>query len=329
MKSALLSFVAAVVLVGCSCENNTPAPVPDASTPAQGVAAGEPNPATPAPAGPAAAPVDGEATLKAPTTATAGATFEVAWTGPGNAQDYVDLAPRAYEKTSGEISYSYVRDTKGTVSLRAPVAPGEYDIRYVLDMGSSRSVKARTPLTVTEAGATLTAPATAETGQALSVAWTGPDGKGDYVDLVKAGETKTSGEIIYAYTSAGSPAKLEAPSAPGNYEIRYLLEGPGGRKVIAASPLAVSLARASLKAPASVARGAKFRVEWTGPKSSGDYVDLIEKGSTATSGETSYFYLASAPELTAPAQPGDYEVRYVLDAPGGRVVLARTPVSVR
>lgn len=329
MKSIILAGAAVLALAACSGEKQSPAKPADASAPAQGIAVGEPNPSAPAPADPNAPPVDGEATLKGPATAVAGATFEFAWTGPGNASDYIDLVPRAYDKTSGEISYSYVRDTKGTVSLRAPVAAGEYDVRYVLDMGSTRSVKARAPLTVSEASAKLTVPATAETGQELSIAWTGPNGKGDYVDLVKAGETKTSGEITYAYTSAGTPAKLEAPSSPGNYEIRYLLEGASGRKVITSAPLAVTLANATLKAPAVVGKGAKFKVEWTGPKSSGDYVDLMEKGSTATSGEKSYFYLASAPELTAPAQAGDYEVRYVLDAPGGRAILARVPVSVR
>lgn len=54
----------------------------------------------------------------------------------------------------------------------------------------------------------------------------------------------------------------------------------------------------------------------------------MKKGSTATSGELSYFYVANTPDLTAPAEAGEYEVRYVLDAPGGKVVLARIPVRV-
>ena len=333
MKSVILACVSTVVLVGCSCENNTPPPTaeitPSTEVGQQGIAVGEPNPATPVPADPNAPPVDGEASLKAPATVTGGATFDVTWTGPGNAQDYVDLVPRGDDKTSGEISYYYVRDTKGTVSLHAPVAAGEYDVRYVLDMGTSRSVKARVPLTISEASATLTIPAAAEMGQELSIAWTGPNGKGDYIDLVKAGDTKTSGEIVYAYTSAGSPAKFKAPSAPGAYEIRYLLEGASGRKVIASGPLTVTQAKATLKAPASVAKGANFKVEWTGPKSSGDYIDLVPKGSTATSGEKSYFYVTATPDLTAPSEAGEYEVRYILEAPGGRAILARVPLSVR
>lgn len=329
MKLAILACISTVVLVGCSCENNTPPPVVEDAAPAQGVAIGEPNPATPAPVDPNAPPVDGAATLTAQATAMAGANVTVAWTGPGNAGDYVDLVPRGFANTSGEITFAYVRSSNGSVIVRTPTAAGEYDIRYVQDLAGPRTVKAISQLTVTAATATLAGPATAETGQALEIAWSGPNGPGDYIDLVKAGETKTSGEIVYAYTNAGTPAKLEAPSSPGNYDIRYVLEGPGGRKIPTTIPLSVMAAKATLKAPGSVTKGAKFKVEWTGPKSSGDYVDLVPKGSTATSGEKSYFYVTSTPDLTAPADAGDYEIRYVLEAPGGRAILARIPVQVR
>lgn len=333
MKTTILACVYAVVLVGCSCENNTPPPAAEV-TPAteagrQGIAVGEPNPATPAPADPNAPPVDGEATLTAPASAVAGANVTVAWTGPANAGDYVDLVPRGFADTRNEITYAYVRNSNGSVVVRAPTAVGEYDIRYVQDLAGPRSVKATAPLTVTAPKVMLEAPAKVETGQAFDVVWTGPNGPGDYIDIVKAGELKTSGEITYAYTNAGSPAKLEAPSVHGNYDIRYLLEGPGGRNITGITPVSVTLAQATLKAPGSVAKGAKFKVEWTGPKSSGDYVDLVSKGSTATSGEKSYFYVTATPDLTAPAEAGDYEIRYVLEAPGGRAILARIPVQVR
>ena len=74
-----------------------------------------------------------------------------------------------------------------------------------------------------------------------------------------------------------------------------------------------------------------MKVEWTGPKRRGDYVDLVKKGETATSGELSYFYTDrdNSSELTAPAEAGDYEIRYVLEAPGGRQVLAKRSLTVR
>jgi Ca-activated chloride channel family protein len=317
--------VAGLALAACTPKKETPAD-PAAATP------GTPAASVPAPADPNAPPKDGEASITSPPTAVAGASINVTWTGPGNQGDYIDLVPRGFTNTSGEITYAYVRQTNGTVSLRAPTAPGDYDVRYVLDMGNAtpRVVKAVAPLTITAATATLQAPATAEAGQALEVQWTGPNGKGDYVDLVKAGVTATSGEITYAYTSAGNPAKIEAPSTAGDYEIRYVLEGPGGRILSAKSALKVTSPKATLNAPDTAAKGKAFKVEWTGPKSSGDYVDLVHKGNTATSGESDYFYTttASPGELTAP-EAGEWEIRYILEAPGGRAIIASRPLIVR
>jgi Ca-activated chloride channel homolog len=328
MKMLVLGSVALIVLGACSCENNTPDPAAAlAPPPPQDVAAVEPTPA-PAP-DPSRPPVDGEATLTAPESVIAGSNIDVAWTGPGNSADYIDIVPRGQKDTGTQSTYGYVGPSKGSVTLRAPTTAGDYDLRYILDMAGKKTVKATAPLAVTGAVATLVAPATAETGQSLAIAWTGPNGAGDYIDIVKGGQTATGTQVTYVYTNAGTPAKLEAPSSPGVYDIRYVLEGPGGRKVPATSKLAVTLAKATLDAAPTAAREAKIRVQWTGPNSSGDYIDLVKRGSTATSGEASYFYTANNGELTAPKEAGDYDIRYVLDAPGGRAILARRPISIR
>jgi Ca-activated chloride channel family protein len=276
-------------------------------------------------------PVDGNVTLTAPAKVGIGASIEAHWTGPGNTGDYIDLVPRGTTATSGEITYVYVRDAIPVAKLQAPTTAGEYDVRYILQLASERKIKATAPLTVSAASATLTVPPSAEAGEPLSIAWQGPAGAGDYVDIVPAGHSETSGEVTYAYTRDGNPAKLTAPGKSGAYEIRYVLEGPGGRKVLAASPLAVIQPAATLKAPDIAAKGSKVKVEWTGPKRRGDYIDLVKKGQQETSGELSYFYTDrdSSSELVAPAQAGDYEIRYVLEAPGGRQVLARRPLRVQ
>ena len=200
-------------------------------------------------------PVDGEATVTAPATAGVGAVIEVGWTGPGNSRDYIDLVPRGKTETSGEINYAYTRDAIPTAKLRLPTSAGEYDVRYILDLGSERKVKATATVPVTAAAATLTAPPKAEGGEPMSIAWTGPAGTGDYIDVVAAGRSETSGEVTYAYTRDGNPATITAPGKAGAYQIRYLLEGPGGRKVLATSPLEVTQPAATLKAPDSVSKG--------------------------------------------------------------------------
>jgi Ca-activated chloride channel family protein len=320
MKTELLAGCALVLaLAGCTKKEAAPA------TPAAA------SPSSPGQTINTGSPVNGEATLTVPAAVGVGAPIEAGWTGPGNSGDYIDLVPRGFTGTSGEIGYAYTRDAIPVAKLQAPTTPGEYDVRYVVQLASERKVKATAPVTVSAATASLTVPPKAEGGEPMTIAWQGPAGTGDYVDIVPAGSSATSGEITYAYTRDGNPTKLTAPGKVGAYEIRYVLEGPGGRKVLASSPLAVTQSAATLKADDTVAKGSKVKVEWTGPKRAGDYVDLVKKGHAETSGELSYFYTdrASSSELTAPAEPGDYEIRYVLEAPGGRQVLARRPLRVR
>jgi Ca-activated chloride channel family protein len=57
----------------------------------------------------------------------------------------------------------------------------------------------------------------------------------------------------------------------------------------------------------------------------------VKKGYNPTSGEITYFNAdPNAPnQLKAPAEAGDYEIRYILQAPNLRAVLTKRPVSVR
>jgi Ca-activated chloride channel family protein len=275
--------------------------------------------------------VDGDVTLTIPATAAAGAEIAVAFTGPANARDYIDIVPRGYTQTSGELTYIYIPAAAKGEKLRVLTTPGEYDVRYILDLNGVRKVKAIQPLSITAAAATLKAPASAASAEPLSIEWTGPAGQGDYIDVAPKGQSAPSGEIAYAYTTNGNPAKFSAPGAVGEYQIRYILEGPGGRKVLASAPLTITQASASLTAPDVADRGKTLIVEYEGPKRAGDYVDLVKKGYIATSGELSYFYAdgKTANELKLPTDPGEYDIRYVMEAPGGRIVLAKRTIRVR
>lgn len=276
-------------------------------------------------------PVDGDVTLAAPGSAVAGSEIALAFTGPANKGDYIDIVPRGYTQTSGELVYIYIPAAASGQKLRVLTSPGDYDVRYVLDLKGDRRVKAVQPLSVTAATATLKTPVSAAGAEPLSVEWSGPAGAGDYIDVVSKGQAEASGEIAYAYTSGGNPAKFTAPGNAGDYEIRYVLEGPGGRKVLATAPLTVTPAAATLTAPASAAKGAQLVIEYVGPQRSGDYVDLVRAGHMPTSGELTYFYAnaTAASELTMPAEAGQYEIRYVMEAPGGRIVLAKRTIEVR
>lgn len=85
------------------------------------------------------------ATVKGPASATAGSTFEVSWTGPNNPRDFINIVPKgAREGESGGWSYT----SKGNpLTIRAPLTPGEYELRY--STGQAYVTLARTSIQVT------------------------------------------------------------------------------------------------------------------------------------------------------------------------------------
>ncbi|RPI21165.1 MAG: hypothetical protein EHM57_06960 [Actinobacteria bacterium] len=72
-----------------------------------------------------------EITLEAPAEVEAGAEFEVVWTGPNGAQDYITIVPAG----SAEGTYlDYEYTTAGSpITLQAPAEPGDYEIWYASD----------------------------------------------------------------------------------------------------------------------------------------------------------------------------------------------------
>lgn len=262
-----------------------------------------------------------------------GANFDVTWTGPGDAEDYVDLVPAGTKEIGGELSYAFVDKKTPSATLRAPGKPGTYDVRYVWTGPDKRHVLATAQVEVGDAKVALLAPASLPAGTAFEVTWKGPGQQGDYVDIVPKGHQEPAGEIAYWHTDSGNPAKLKAPGDPGAYELRYVLDAAGGRKVLVSVPLEVTKASAHLAFPPAAPGGTDFTVSWQGPNSSGDYVDIVPADHTETSGEITYAFLEHSQDgetvdLKLPGKPGAYVVRYILDAAGGRRELVRAPLTV-
>jgi len=273
--------------------------------------------------------VDAPAALSAPTGGAAGSAITVTWKGPNGAGDYIDIVEAGATRTEGELSYVYT-EGGSPQTIRLPAQAGDYDLRYILEGGSGRQILASVPLKVQEATASLAFPPQVEAGAPIVVTWSGPAAPGDYVDLVPEGYAETHSELDYFYAGEEESGAMTAPGETGTYDIRYILEGPDGRAVIARQSIAVVPASVSLDAPSSGTAGSVIAVPWKGPDSLGDYVDLVPRGYTATSGELAYFYTASGNpgQLTLPETPGRYEIRYILDAPAGRSVLATVPIEV-
>jgi len=153
----------------------------------------------------------------APADLTAGDTVPVDWSGPDYKNDFIAVVDA--NKPNKWINYTYTRDGS-PAKLKLPVAPGDYEIVYVMDQ--DRTVMTRLPISTTGFDVVLTPPAELPVGEKVAVDWSGPDYKNDFVAIVERGADRKW--IKYTYTRDGSPAKLQLPEEPGDYDIVYVLD---------------------------------------------------------------------------------------------------------
>lgn len=173
--------------------------------------------------------------------------------------------------------------------------------------------------------ATLEALEQVDAGGSLDIAWTGPDGDKDRIVLVQ----KNSWERWlghWVYTAKGNPAKLQVPDVPGDYELRYL--AGDDRILLAALPIRVAPVNASLDAADTMTAADTGKISWTGPDNDKDRIAMVPKG--AREGDLGHWVFTSTGNpvaLPLPAQPGEYELRYVTGQ--NKLTLATKMVTVQ
>ena len=158
--------------------------------------------------------------LSAAANVPAGAEFNVAWTGPASPSDYVTIEPVGATEWTNE-SYFYAYGFSHIGRLTAPLPAGNYELWYV---AGDKTVMLRVPITVDPLQASVSGPASAAHGATFNVSWTGPNATGDFITIVAVGAPQGS-YLSYGYTQYGNPVTLTAPTAPGQYEIRYVYGG--------------------------------------------------------------------------------------------------------
>ncbi|HHC29012.1 MAG TPA: hypothetical protein ENK80_00355 [Rhodobacterales bacterium] len=168
------------------------------------------------------------ASLDAPTSAPAGATLTVGFTGGGGARDMITLA-RSGDAPGTYETYERVREGQ-SVSLDLPAQSGAYELRYV-QQASGKAILARQPLEITPVAVTLTAPSSAPAGTRIEVGFDGPGYARDFIVFARPGQA-TNKRTETGYPRNGNPAAITTPDEPGAWELRYLLGGAYG--VIAA-----------------------------------------------------------------------------------------------
>jgi Ca-activated chloride channel family protein len=132
--------------------------------------------------------------------------------------------------------------------------------------------------------------------------------------------------VGYTYTRRGNPLKLQAPSDPGTYEVRYILGK--GSKQLAKTTIEIEGVGASVEAPPIADVASEFEVIWRGPNNPPDYI-AIARPDQRPGSQVGYTYTRKGNplKLRAPSDPGTYEVRYILGK--GSKQLAKTTIEIR
>ncbi len=259
-----------------------------------------------------------------------GELLEVHWRGPGHAGDYIAVVPQGEPSVGGERAYRFVRDGNPLL-IALPGAPGAYEVRYLLETARGPVIIGRASLQVDEAEVSLAFAPAVPAGAELEVVWDGPGSDGDYIDVVPHGFSAFTGQRAYRYTQQANPVRIQMPGRPGAYQVRYVLSASGGDTALASQPLEITPVTAVLDAPETAGAGSQVAVRWSGPGHQNDYVDIVPRGSSQTSGELAYRYTSEGDELLLPVPEtaGAYDLRYLMEAPDGRFILARRPLEVR
>lgn len=272
--------------------------------------------------------VEVQATLAAPDSVVGAEEFEVSWTGPGGKADYVALMKGG--ETSPQKHLALAWAPRGKTTFQAPATPGTYELWYVRQGQPGHVALARRDLVVTAARATMKAPATAEAGSFIPITWTGPNGKGDIVDIVDAAHTTPTGSLSYEWTKKGNALEVRAPLDAGRYLVRYVATTSAGRAILVTQAIEVTEATAALEAPPTATAGTKVEVSWTGPNRQGDYVAIAESKDKPAGAHLVYVWAKPGKgAIKVPSKPGTYELRYVLQGSGTRKVIARKPLVVK
>lgn len=258
-----------------------------------------------------------KATLALKGEAPAGSEVSIAWTGPNRPGDYITVV----EKGAQSGAYKdWAYTTKGNpVTLRLSSEPGDYEARYML--GRPDRILAAVPIKAAGVQASLTAPDQAAAGSKVKVGWTGPGYKDDWITVVAPGAEATAyKDYFYA---KDNPGEVTLPLEPGPYELRYVT---GNKVVIAKRAITVVAVGANITAPKAAAAGSEVTITFAGPRTHGDWVTVVPKGSAPTDYRDYFDADRAAPYvLQMPLESGAHEIRYVQ---GGQKILVAVPIEL-
>lgn len=173
-------------------------------------------------------------------------------------------------------------------------------------------------------GVVVDAPETAVGGADINVTWTPTVAEADYINVVPVG---TDEGVFGPYVRIGKSTDVDVavPGDEGLYEVRY--ESQKSKETLGHDLIEVTKPEVTLTAVDSVATGAKFEISWTPTINRRDYVAIVPVGADeATFGNYQSVLSNSKTKLAAPADPGLYELRYILNV--DKSTVASRPIEV-
>jgi Ca-activated chloride channel family protein len=171
---------------------------------------------------------------------------------------------------------------------------------------------------------TLTAPPQATAGSTIVVTWTGPGESGDYIAV---SEKNATGYLQYSYVYPDSDTvKLLLPPNAGAYDIKYMQEESQQANCNSAlGKITIQLfdALAQVMAPNTAVAGSTIPVDWEGPNNDGDYIGISAAGRSGYL-HYSYLYGNHPVQLLLPAEPGQYDIKYMMERHNDKVLATKS-----
>lgn len=163
-------------------------------------------------------------------------------------------------------------------------------------------------------------------GATIDVVWSARDvTENDYVSIAEP-DDRTAGYAAFTYVKGSDALPLILPLVPGEYELRYIRSPKGtSPEILATQSIKLNDIVATLDAPEQIAAGSVVNVAWDGPNYRNDYISIAKPGD-AYSKYSSYTYTepGNPADITAPLEPGIYEIRYVANGNPDRILGVRS-----
>src|SRR5699024_9109235 len=191
-----------------------------------------------------------------------------------------------------------------------------------LDVGSGHD--SLTLPIITTAKIEVTTPGQVTQGSKFKISWFEAIDARDFVTIVPAG-TEEGEHGDYIRVGDHTSGTLTAPAKPGMYEVRYIQDN--GRATLGRATMEVTETGIDVSAPDQVTQGSTFKITWSDVINPRDFVTIVPAGTEeGKHGDYLRVHDHSEGKLTAPAEPGLYEVRYVLVK--GRLTQGKTTIEV-